>query len=327
MRGAYRFAKLALLAGLASAAVLVHPLAGAQQLTKVRVSTIPVIDAAPLHAAIARGYFAEQGLEVDTTPSVGGAVGLPAVAAGQIQIALSNIVSIILGAKEGLGFQMIASSSATGDAPPNSAGLVARKGSNFKNGKQLEGKRVVVNTRNSINWLVVREWVQLTGGDPERLIFLEVPFPQMMDTVRGGSGDAAFMVDPFLSAGIANGTTELVGWPYDTIMKRLPIAQYAATKSYIDANPGVIERWVRAYNKGIDWVNQNKGSEEWFKLVSGFTRLTPEQLKNLAVPVWDKTIDPSAVERIIGVMRKHGLLDASIDPKTLLYRTATEVVR
>lgn len=303
------------------------PIAGAQGPTRLRVSTIPVIDAAPLHAAIAKGYFAEQRLEIDLTPTPGGAVGLPAVAAGQMQIALSNIVSIILGAKEGLGFQMIASSSASGDAPPNSAGLVAKKGLTFRNGKELEGKRVLVNTRNSINWLVVREWVQLTGGDPQKLVFLEVPFPQMMDSVRGGSADAAFMVDPFLSAGITNGTTELVGWPYDRIMKRLPIAQYAATRTYIDANPAVIERWVRAYNKGIDWVAANKGSDEWNKLVSGFTRLSPEQLKNAALPIWEKTIDPKGVDHMVGVMRKHGLLDAPISSKQLLYKTALEAVR
>jgi NitT/TauT family transport system substrate-binding protein len=326
MRTSHRLLNRTLLSGLVALGLLAHVPAGAQP-TNVRVSTIPVIDAAPLHVAISKGYFAEQGLEVDLTPSVGGAVGLPAVAAGHMHIALSNIVSIILAAKEGLGFQMIASSSASGDAPPNSAGLVSRKGTTFKTGKELEGKRVAVNTRNSINWLVVREWVQLTGGNPERLTFLEVPFPQMMDTVRGGGVDAAFMVDPFLSAGLGNGTTELVGWPYDTIMKRVPIAQYAATKTFIQANPGVIERWVRGYNKGIDWVNQNKGSEEWVKIVSGFTRMTPDQLKNVAVPVWEKTVDAAAVGKIIVVMRKHGLLDGPMDAKDLLYKTATEIVK
>jgi NitT/TauT family transport system substrate-binding protein len=301
--------------------------AGAQPLVKVRVSTIPIIDTAPLAAAMAQGYFKEQGLDVDTTPTVGGAVGLPALAAGAIQIGYSNIVSIVLGAHQGLGFQMIAAGSASSDSPPNTAGLFAKKGSNIRSGKDLEDKRVAVNTRSSINWLVVREWVQLTGGNPDRLTFLEVPFPNQSDAVRGNQIDAGFTVEPFLSAGVASGVTEIVGWPYDRIMKRVPISQFASTRTYIQQNPEVIERWVRAYNKGIDWVNQNQGSEEWLKLIAVHTRLTPDQIRNVAIPVWDKTVDPAAVEKIVTVMRKHGLLEGgSVDIKGMLHTTATSAV-
>ncbi|MGB6939228.1 MAG: ABC transporter substrate-binding protein, partial [Xanthobacteraceae bacterium] len=67
-----------------------------------RISTISTIDSAALEAARSQGYFAAEGLNVDTMPMVGGAVGLPALAAGQVQIASSNIVSVILGAKQGL---------------------------------------------------------------------------------------------------------------------------------------------------------------------------------------------------------------------------------
>jgi NitT/TauT family transport system substrate-binding protein len=297
----------------------------AQQLTKMRVSTIPIIDTAPLAAAIAQGYFKAEGLDVDITPTVGGAVGLPALAAGQIQIGYSNIVSIVLGSYEGLEFQIIAAGSASSDAPPNTAGLFGKKGTDIKTGKDLEGKRVAVNTRNSINWLVVREWARLMGGDPNRITFLEVPFPSMTDALRGNQIDAGFTVEPFLSAGVNAGVTEIIGWPYDRIMKRVPISQYAANKSYIQANPGVIERWVRAYNKGIDWVNQNKGSEDWFKLLAGHTRMTGDQVRNIALPLWEKTVSPASIEKMVEVMRMHGLLtgDRKLDIAALLHTTAT----
>jgi NitT/TauT family transport system substrate-binding protein len=300
--------------------------ASAQTLTRLRVSTIPIIDTAPLAAAQAQGYFREQGLEVDTTPTVGGATGLPALAAGQIQIGYSNVASIVQGAHQGLGFQIIAAGSASGDGPPNTAGLFTVKGSPLKTGKDLEGKRVAVNTRNSINWLVVREWVSLTGGNPERITFLEVPFPNMVDALRGNQIDAGFTVEPFLSAGVNSGATEIMGWPYDRIMKRVPISQFASTRAYIQANPGVIERWVRAYNKGIDWMNQNRGSDEWLKLISAHTRLSPEQIKGIAIPVWDKTVNVAAVDRMMEVMRRHGMLEGErkFDARALMHTTALQ---
>jgi NitT/TauT family transport system substrate-binding protein len=299
----------------------------AQMPTKVRVSTIPIIDIAPLRAAMEQGYFKAEGLDVDTTPTVGGAVGLPALAAGQIQIGYSNIVSIVLGSYQGFDFQIIAAGSASSDLPPNTAGLFAKKGTTIKTGKDLEDKRVAVNTRNSINWLVVREWARLTGGNPARITFLEIPFPNMTDALRGNQIDAGFTVEPFLSAGVASGATEIVGWPYDKIMKRVPISQYAATKSYIKSHPDVIERWTRAYNKGIDWVNANKGSEAWLKLIASYTRMMPDQIRNIAIPVWDKTVDPASVGKMVEVMRINGLMEKgkSFDVGGLLHTTATTV--
>ena len=321
-----RLTGMVLVAGVAALGLFAHAPATAQP-TKLRVSTIPIIDTAPLQVGIAKGFFAEQGLEVDTTPTAGGAVGLPALAAGQVQITFSNIVSIVLGAKEGLGFQIISAGSATGNAAPDIAGMVTKKGSTLKTGKDLEGKRIAVNTRNNIIWLYARAWVQATGGNPDSVTYLEVPFPQMVDAVRGDRVDAAFVVDPFKTAGITSGAVQIIGWPYTTVQKRVPVAQYAASKSFIQANPAVIERWVRGYNKAVDWISQNKGSEEWLKIVSGYTRLMPDQLRNLTLPVFDKTVDPAAIEQVVGLMRKNGIVEGSIDVKGMLYKTATEGVK
>jgi NitT/TauT family transport system substrate-binding protein len=297
------------------------------QPVKVRVSTIPIIDTAPLQVAIAKGFFAAEGLDVDTTPTAGGASGLPALAAGQVQITFSNIISIVLGAKQGLGFQVIAAGSNTGETPPDLAGIVAKAGSTIKTGKDLEGKRLAVNTRNNIIWLYARAWVQATGGNPDAVTYLEVPFPQMLDAVRGDRVDAAFIVEPFLSAGLKSQGMTLVGWPYNTVQKNVPVAQYAATRSFIQENPQVIERWVRAYNKGVDWANQNAGTDELHKIIAGYTRLTPEQIAAIKLVPYQKTVSPADIDTVVALMRKHGMTEGAFDSKALLYKTATEGVR
>lgn len=316
--------KVLRLAALGAAALaLAAPAAHAQTL-KLRVSTIPIIDTAPMQAAIAKGFFAEQGLEVDTTPTAGGAAGLPALAAGQVQVAFSNIISIVLGAKQGLGFEVIAAGSGTGDTTPDLAAMVAKPGSAFKTGKDFEGKRVAVNTRNNIIWLYARAWIQATGGDPDKVTYLEVPFPQMTDALRGDRVDAAFVVEPFLSGGVSSGAAQVVGWPYNVVHKRVPVGMYAMTSSYMKANPGVAERFVRGYNKGVDWINQNKGSEEWLKIISGYTRMKPEMLKGLNLPLFEKTVDLGGVDKVVELMRKHKMIEGPFDPKAMFYTTATQ---
>ena len=292
--------------------------------TKIRVSTIPIIDTAPLQVGISKGFFAAEGLEIDTTPTAGGAMGLPALAAGQVQITFSNIISVVLGAKQGLGFEVIAAGSNTGDKTPDLAALVAKKGSAIKTGKDLEGKRVAVNTRNNIIWLYARAWVQATGGNPDAVTYLEVPFPQMVDAVKGDRVDAAFVVEPFLSAGVASDSVSIVGWPYNAVQKRIPVSQYVATKTFITQNPGVIDRWVRAYNKSVDWTNQNQGSEEWTKIIAAYTRLAPEQIRSLSLPPYEKTVDAASIDIVVEQMRKNKMIEGPFDSKALLYRTAVK---
>lgn len=306
------FATLGLAAGAAQA----------QAPIKLRVSTIPIIDTAPLQVGIAKGFFEAEGLSIDTTPTAGGAAGLPALAAGQVQISFSNIISIVLGAKQGLGFEIITAGSNTGATVPDLAGLVAKKGTTFKTGKDLEGKRVAVNTRNNIIWLYARAWVKATGGDPDKVTYLEVPFPQMIDAVKGDRVDAAFVVEPFMSAGVKSDAVSIFAWPYNTVQKRVPVAQYVATKTFIQQNPDTIERFARAYNKAVDWTNQNQGNEEWTKIISGYTRMAPEQLKGLALPPYEKTVDAAGINEVVELMRRNGMIEGAFDAKALIYRTA-----
>jgi NitT/TauT family transport system substrate-binding protein len=308
------------LAALCIAVALQAPAAAQQaQTTKLRVSVVPIIDTAALHAAIQQGYFAVEGLEVDTSPVGGGAAGLPALAAGQVQIAFSNIVSTALGASQGLGFRIIAPAATAPDNPPDATGIVAAKGKGFKTGKDLEGKRVAVNNRSNVIWLYSRAWVEATGGNPNKVTYLEVPFPQMTDALKSGQIDAGLLVDPFLSAGLESGAIELVAWPYNQVQKGMSISQYVTTENFLKNNPKAIEGFVRALNKGIAWMNQNAGKPEWVKLIAGFTKLPEERVKSLNVAPFKTNIDPKSIDASLDLMRKHGMLSGQLSSKQLLY--------
>jgi NitT/TauT family transport system substrate-binding protein len=313
---------LSLAVGLAALAALTSgQCAAAAELVKLRVASITSIDAAALETAKIKGYFADEGLDVEIVPMVGGAAALPALAAGQVQIAASNISSLILSAQQGLGFQIIAGGDSTGDAPPDLAGMIAKPGVTITGGKDLEGKRLGVNTRKDVISLFAHAWAEKTGGDPERINYFEVPFPQMVDAVREGRVDAAFVVEPFLSAGVASGAVQTVAWPYSTVHQRIPIMQFAARKAYIDANEDVIGRFVRAYDRGADWVTANRGNAEWAELIGGYTHIPVDTLRKSASPEFPKTIDPAQIEEVAAFMKKFHVIKGDIDVHGLLYRT------
>jgi NitT/TauT family transport system substrate-binding protein len=289
------------------------------QTVEIKASTIPVIDFGAFECARAKGFFNEEGLKIDTTPTVGGAAGIPALVAGQIQIAASNIVSIILAAANGLDVQIVGAGDTTGDAAPDLAGLVAAPGNTLRTGKDLEGKKIAVNARNNILWLYNREWVARTGGNPDAVQFLEVPFPQMLDAVRAGRVDAAMLVEPFISSGLSDAKVNVVSWPYNEVQKRILVAEFVTTKAYAKANPDIIVKFVKALNKGVEWANANNRNDEFYEILSGFTKVPPDKLRTPGMPVFIKTIDPKQIAFVAGLMKKHGLLDKEIDAEALIH--------
>jgi NitT/TauT family transport system substrate-binding protein len=286
---------------------------------EIRASTIPVIDFGAFEAARAKGFFNEVGLKIDTTPTVGGTAGIPALVAGKIQIASSNIVSDILAAANGLDVLIIGAGDTTSDMPPDLAGLVAAPGNTFRTGKDLEGKKIAVNARNTIGWVYSREWVARTGGDPDLLQFPEVPFPLMLDALRAGRVDAAWLVEPFVSSGLADAKVSVVAWCYNEVRKRVPVGEFVTTKAYAKAHPDIIEKFVKGLNKGVDWANENARSDEFYDILSGYTKVPPDKLRASALPIFIKTADPKDVAFVAGLMKKHGLLSKDIDAEALIH--------
>src|SRR5258708_7263948 len=191
----------------------------AQSLTKIRVGTIPIVDSAPLMIGIAKGFFRDEGLEVDTTPAPGGAALLPSLAAGQFNFAFANTTSALLAIGEGLEFKFVTAGCSTGSKGPDLAGLMARIDGGINSGKDLVGKRLAVNNRNNIMWIRAASSVHGTGGDAGRVTFVEIPFPQLVDALVNNQVDAAMVNEPFLTVGLQNHkvNVKVVSWPmYDT---------------------------------------------------------------------------------------------------------------
>jgi NitT/TauT family transport system substrate-binding protein len=294
------------------------------ELTKIRASTIPTADSAAFEVARAKGYFAEEGLDIDPTPLVGGAAGIPALMSGQLQVASTNIVSAILAASQGLDIVIIAAGNSTGPNPPDFMGLMAAPNTPLKTGKDFEGKKIAVNTRNNIIWLYARQWVESTGGDPNKVTYSEVPFPQMGDALQQGRVDAAMMVEPFLSSSVKGGVAANVAWPYNAVQKNLPVAEYVTTRAYADAHPGFAEKFGRAYAKGVDWANANVHSDAFFDILAGYTRIPAERMKEATMPVYIKGISVAELKQIAELMKHQGLLKQDVDVSRLLLPTTSK---
>ncbi|MBP0492294.1 ABC transporter substrate-binding protein [Pararoseomonas indoligenes] len=310
--------------GAAIAAPLAAPALRAQALTKMRVSVIPVLDVAPLHAAIAQGYFAAEGIEIDTSTTAGGATGLPGLVAGQFRAVFSNGVSTLLGVREGLEFRFIAAASRAMPQPPDILAVLARKGGGIRTGKDLEGKRLASNTRNNIVWLRGMAWVEKTGGDWRKVNTIEVPFPQMADALANGQVDACVSSEPFVTAALQSHgeKIERIGWPLSETAPGGTNAHYVGIAPDLAKSGDLFDRFARGLHKGVDWVNERRGRPELIELIANFSRVPAERLKDVALPAYPKEITPAEIDELVATMQRYGLSGRYPTGASLLHRTA-----
>ena len=296
------------------------PKARAAEMTLLHVSLVPIFDVAPYYAANAEGYFAAEGLTVTTDPTIqGGAVGIPALMSGSYDIVYSNSISVITALERGIDLRLIAQGSLI-SPPPNSSGLLQRKGDGFRTGKDLEGKTVGVNARYNIQWLGMRAWVKKTGGDPDKVTYREVPIPSALDAIKNKQVDVGFVLDPYLTIGRDDPALEFIDWPLYTVIPGGATAFWIVTGKTAEEKPDLVRRFVRAYRKGANWVNAHHGTEPFIKLVSSYTKIDPKLAGKMVVPEAELGVTLGPIKDLMALMREHGLLKSDVDVQSKIFQ-------
>jgi NitT/TauT family transport system substrate-binding protein len=289
------------------------PRATAADLEKVRVSIIPINDVAPMFAAIHNGYFRELGLEIDTSPSTGGAIGIPGLIGGSFDITYGNIVSGFLANQQGLDVRVIAPGTKLADKTTDTTPIITRSDSGIKTGKDLEGKTFAVNTRNNVLWLYARAWIKATGGDPDKVSFKEVPFPQIEDALLQKRVDAAFLVAPFSIIASQKPEITVLAHPYTELQLGADVGQWLTTGKLLAEKPDLMKKFVAGLRKGIEWYNANRENDELLKIITGYSKSDASVLKSIPLPVAPLKSDPPQIARTMQLMIDNKMLAKPLD--------------
>jgi NitT/TauT family transport system substrate-binding protein len=218
-------------------------------LTAVRVGYIPIVDPLPMYSAIEEGYFAKQGIKVDLQPMAGGAVMIPAIQGGSIDMGFSNVLSLLLAASQGLDLVDVAPGDYETRAHP-SHGILVPGNSSIHSAADLNGKRVAVNTLNSIDHIAMQEWVSRHGGDPSRIQFSELPFPQMLGPLAHGQIDAANESEPAVTAGVKQLGMRVLGYQFADLQKNTLLASWITSRSWAKNHQKLVKGFAKALLQG-----------------------------------------------------------------------------
>lgn len=292
------------------ASVLLSPLPASAQ-EKIKLGLLPFSESLAAVIADKQGFFKAEGIEVEISKFDSGAVAVPVLQSGRLDIVLSSTVATFQAIEQGLDAVVLAPGAIVREAPPDTTtAVIVRKGA-IGSLKELEGKRVAVNVINSTAWLHAVAMLDKHGVDRTKVRFTEVPFPQMNDPLLAGQLDAVVQVEPFRSALMATGKAEIVGWPYVETAPNTDITQYIALTSWVEKNRALAAKFARAVTKGAQFAAGNEAATR--DINQQFTNLNPALKDKVLLPRLGTAINLKEMNHTKEMMVKYGLLKSPVD--------------
>jgi NitT/TauT family transport system substrate-binding protein len=273
-----------------------------------KVGVIPIADVAPLYVGVDQGFFKKEKITIKPQLAEGGAAIVTSTVSGEDQIGFSNTTSLIIAASKKLPVQIIASGVIGGSKPtPKESwdGVLVKKGSPITSAKDLEGKTVSVNNLQNVGPLAINTALKKRGVDYKKVKYLEVPFPEANAALQAGRVDAAWVVEPFVTQGKGQGAKPIL-FPFEETAPNLTVATYFATKEYISKNGDVIDRFVRAMNKSLEYSQSHP--EAVRKAVLTYTQIPKPAAQAMNLAQWSVDLGRPTIEKTAALAKEYGFV-------------------
>ena len=284
--------------------------------TTVKLGLIPIVDVAPVYLGRQKGFYGKRGLRLDIATASGGAAIVPGVAGGQFQFGFSNVTSLLIARTNGVPVKAVANGIAsTGVAGKDFAGIAVKKGSPIRSAKDLQGKKVAINTLRNINESAVRESVRKDGGDPDKVKFVELAFDQMPAALDSGRVDAACAVEPALAT-IKGQGGRVIASPMVDVAPNTTVAMYFTSTRYQQRNADVVKRFQQATAESLAYADAHP--DEARRIITSYTKIPASVLEQVTLPKWPAEPDRASIEALAKLGEKDGFFKKTPDVDALL---------
>ena len=221
-----------------------------------------------LYIAETKGYFAEEGLQVEYKTFTSGRDALTSVIEGEADLATVFETPVVIKSYEGYDLAII---SGLHSSNHNTA-LVARTDKGIYAFQDLVDKRVAV-TKNSNGEFFLFQLLSSYGISPEDVIFVDTRPQDMSGALKSGSVDAVVTWNPHLFVIRRSFSEDQVLTFFSDEYTELSVL--AGRREYVTAHPDTMRRLLRALIKAegfteqhnreaqqitIDWLSEQSGS-------------------------------------------------------------------
>lgn len=289
-------------------------------LTPLKVTTISLCTEVPIYWADRKGIFEEHGIDIEFVPVQGGGAALAALQGGSVDIAYTNPFSAIMAIRQGIDLAWIATHSYSGTDPETewSQAIAVKEDSPLQRPADLEGHTVAVNELGGVSEVTLAEMIRVDGGDPEKVEFVALPYPQIAGAVENGTVDAGSLAAPMYvgASGLRTLGDAYIGAGNGV---SYPSSGYVVKSSELDGDRlEVFKEFHAAMAEANAAVLAPENLDEQHQLASEICDTDVSLLESIPERPYEATTSMKGMNRIMEIMVNGGMIDKPLDPATFV---------
>ncbi|MEH7252240.1 ABC transporter substrate-binding protein [Neobacillus niacini] len=261
----------------------------------------------PIYMARDKGFYKDEGLEVEVVGMGGNSQAMQAIAGGSVDIVFTSLSGLV-------------------DAIKANQPMVAFWG--YNNGIEftihsktadsmadLKGKRIGISSFGGLTDLVTRVGLEKAGLDPEKDVEILViaggaqPKVAAMET---GQIDAAILTSPTSFSASDEGYKEI--FSQADINPTFPTKVAIASESFVKKNPETIKAFLRGLQHGVDYMTENpeEGAKDLVNRVNYEENYSIQAIEEI-LPGFPKNgeIDQSGIDTFWEIAERAGDVDGT----------------
>ncbi|WP_188197303.1 ABC transporter substrate-binding protein [Nonomuraea sp. SYSU D8015] len=286
--------------------------AGGLEKTQLLIGVVPVPSSASLFIAEKRGFFKEEGLTVKTEIIQAPQAVMPKILNGSMDAFMTSYVALMTINDSGAAKLKIFQHSQ--EAAPNVAGVVVAKGSPIKTAADLKGKTIAVNVLKALGQTLTNAHVQEAGLKPEDVKYVPVPFADQLSALSSGQVDAAWLVEPFLTAAKKSGATQIIDTT-DGVTAGVPIDGWGVSEDWLAKNPKTAAALHRALSKAQQIASTDRKAID--EVVPTYTQIPAEAAAAMTLGRFSLQADKAGVQKLADLLHGYGYIKAKVDAAQL----------
>lgn len=251
-----------------------------EEKTKVRLNeVVRSVFYSPMYVAINEGFFEEEGLEIDLATGQGADKTMQQVLSKNADIGFCGPEQVIYINNQGREDYPVLFAQLT---QRDGSFLVGRKEESNFDWKELKNVEMIGGRPGGMPQMAFEYVLRKNGLDPKTDVNLvtNLDFTATAGAFKAGTGDYVTLFEPTASMLEKEGSGKIVASIGESAGD-IPYTCFFSTKSYMDENPEVIEKFTRAIYKGQQWVQTHSDEEVADAIISFFPGTDKEIIVNV----------------------------------------------
>ncbi len=262
---------------------------------KLTVGEVPGTPSSGIYLAMAHGYFAEEGLEVETAPFDAGERTIPALATGQIEISASGLSAGLYGAiSRGAELKVVAGMSRNEPGYSSSAAVVRKDlADTIREVPDLRGRTAGLIAPSTSFAIDAGRALRAAGMTDDDVNWTILSFPDQVAALSNGAIDVGFITEPFVARAVQSGIG--VRWKgMDDFFPNHQLTVVMYNPDFVRDHPDAARRWLVAYLRGArDFADAFRHGRDKAGVIRVLVENTPIKDPSLYEVMVPSGIDPN----------------------------------